>query len=119
MVVNDFPIEVNKVEESINKKLLKDFTGERTGFIQVGPQKYFFPCKFLKEARYLYNFKVRSDDTWVVTFPRSGSQFNQWLHLSVIKSYLFYLNFNARFISNLVANIIKILETTAIILIFF
>nr|CAD7600743.1 unnamed protein product [Timema genevievae] len=68
-----FPLEIRDVNSEVNKKLLKDFTGERTGFLQVGPDKWFMPSKFRHEADKYYNMAIRPDDTWVVAFPRSGA----------------------------------------------
>nr|CAD7460375.1 unnamed protein product [Timema tahoe] len=77
-----FPLEIRDVNPEVNKKLLKHFTGERTGFLQVGPDKWFMPSKFRHEADKYYNMAIRPDDTWVVAFPRSGTTMVQeilWL----------------------------------------
>ncbi|XP_022907950.2 sulfotransferase 1C4-like [Onthophagus taurus] len=77
-----FPYEITKIDEDVNKKLLEDFKGERTTFVQIGPKNYFFPAKFLEDAPKYYNFEPRKDDIWIVTFPRSGTTWTQemvWL----------------------------------------
>lgn len=48
------------------------FVGERTGFVQVGPKKWFFPSGYEREAANYYNFEFKPDDVIVLTFPRSG-----------------------------------------------
>ena len=69
---SEFPLEICDVEEEISQQLLRDFTGEGTGFVQVGPKKCFFPRKYKYHAANYYNFEPRPDDTWVVGYPRSG-----------------------------------------------
>lgn len=48
------------------------FAAARSGFVQVGKERWLLPMKYKEEAERLYNFEVRSSDVWVVTYPRSG-----------------------------------------------
>lgn len=47
-------------------------TAFQEGAVRVGPKGYFFSNGFKKEAVPIYNMPLRSDDIFVVTFPKSG-----------------------------------------------
>lgn len=53
--------------------MLKLFKGERPGFVLVGPKKYFFPYRYVEQGDGFSNFKVRSGDTFILSYPRSGA----------------------------------------------
>lgn len=91
--INDhrnFPYRFYDLDSELNGKLKRDFkgiqllqyekvrnnflllSGVRDGFIQVGPKKWFLPRTYKKHASSIYNLKVRPNDVWLITYPRSG-----------------------------------------------
>ncbi|KAK9503915.1 hypothetical protein O3M35_010375 [Rhynocoris fuscipes] len=73
-----FPYEIKPIEGE-RKELLKSFTGQKAGFVEVGPKKYLLPLKYMDEAEGYYNFEPREDDLWIMTYPRSGTTWSQEL----------------------------------------
>ncbi|KAG5326364.1 ST1C4 Sulfotransferase, partial [Acromyrmex heyeri] len=67
------------LSEEKTKEMLKLFKGERTGFVLVGPKKYFFPSRYIEQGEGFYNFKARSNDVWLMSYPRSGTTMTQEL----------------------------------------
>ena len=60
-------------EPGLDSKSLAKFKGERTGFVQVGEKKYHFPYRYREQAENYYKFEPRQSDTWVMSYPRSGT----------------------------------------------
>lgn len=67
------------IYDEIEIEIVCLISGEKDGFVQVGPKKYLFPGTFKKHAEHLYNFKARKDDIWIATYPRSGTTWTQEL----------------------------------------
>ncbi|XP_046391228.1 sulfotransferase 1C4-like [Ischnura elegans] len=85
----DLPFEIKSVPTDLNAELMKLFTGERKGFLHVGPKKYFLSSEYEGQAAGFYNMELKPDDTWIVTFPRSGTTLTQEL-LWLLKNDLDY-----------------------------
>lgn len=66
------PPKYELLSEQKTKDALELFKGERTGFVLVGDKKYFFPFRYIEQRNGFFNFKARSDDTWILSYPRSG-----------------------------------------------
>ncbi len=69
-----FPYEIVSVDKATEERVLSHFTGPMAGLIQVGSEKWTLPKLYRQCAEKLYNFKSRSDDIWISTFPRSGTR---------------------------------------------
>lgn len=65
--------------EALIKFLPNKVAGRPDGWITVGEKEYFLPKVWETKGPHLYDFEARSDDTWIVTFPRSGTTWSQEL----------------------------------------
>ncbi|XP_069365735.1 uncharacterized protein [Maniola hyperantus] len=76
--IKDFPYEVEIVVTQENQELM-EYYQDTSDFIRIGPKKYFMPKLFLSVAANIYNFPLSSHDTFVVTYPKSGTTLTQEL----------------------------------------
>lgn len=51
--------------------------GVKSGFVQVGPEKWLHSKAYKTEANKIYNFDVRPTDVFLTGIPRSGKTFLQ------------------------------------------
>ncbi|XP_036149357.1 sulfotransferase 4A1-like [Monomorium pharaonis] len=70
---------IKRVEGEQAPALLKYYPLDKRGFIKVGQKKWFLPYRYLEVGDKIYNFEVRADDTWIITYPRSGTTMTQEL----------------------------------------
>ncbi|XP_066585148.1 sulfotransferase 1E1-like [Prorops nasuta] len=67
------------LDKDITAEMLKTFKGERDGWVQVGEKGWFFPYRYIEQGEKFYKFEARKDDTWVISYPRSGTTWTQEL----------------------------------------
>ena len=66
-----FAFEIPEAEESV--RLRRVFPGFTDGFVRSQPLNLFMPLTFKRDCLSFYNFEIRSDDTWIISFPKSGT----------------------------------------------
>ena len=64
-----FPV----LEKSLSAEFLADFPNYVHGLVRSDPGGFVLTRKYAENADKYLNFPLRSDDVWVVTFPKCGN----------------------------------------------
>lgn len=65
-------VEFKTIPETLESSFKDDFPAYPTGLVRGEPGGFVFHPHYAEKAEKIYNMKVRSDDVWIRTFPRSG-----------------------------------------------
>ena len=70
----DYDIEFDLIRETIEKPFTDLFLGyaHGDGLIQSSRGSFVMPASYAQGAEKVYRFEPRLDDTFIVTFPKSG-----------------------------------------------
>ncbi|XP_058454540.1 luciferin sulfotransferase [Malaya genurostris] len=74
-------IEYRTLETELSGRLDKFFS-KKNSLIEVNPGKVFMPTKFQEIGEDILNLEIRTDDVWLLSYPRTGSTWAQemvWL----------------------------------------
>ncbi|XP_039746649.1 luciferin sulfotransferase-like [Pararge aegeria] len=78
-LIKDFPYEYEIVDPEKNEDLVNYFCTPKDEYVTIGPKKYFLLKGYLSGAARIYNFPLSSEDTFVITYPKSGTTLTQEL----------------------------------------
>lgn len=65
-------LKVEHLEDQLTITLSKLYPMRKFGLVKIGEKKWFLSNKYIENGDKIYSFEIRPDDTWIVTYPRSG-----------------------------------------------
>jgi hypothetical protein len=65
-------VKFNVIPKTRLKKFNQQFKGNTTGLVRSEPGKFVFTPLYAKHADRLYRMQPRTDDVWLLTFPKCG-----------------------------------------------
>ena len=81
-------IEFKLMPECLEEQFLKDFPAYDEGLVRGEPGGFVLTPRYGENAQELYNFHVRPDDIWVLSFPKSGESINPSDAVHALELYL-------------------------------
>ena len=60
------------VAESLNTEFLEHFPAYQSGVVRGEPGGFLMSPEYGQNAQKMLQFKPRTDDVWVISFPKSG-----------------------------------------------
>jgi hypothetical protein len=74
-------VEFKSMPESLEESLLYGIKTYGEGLVRGEPGGFVLTPHYGENAEELYNFHIRPDDIWVLSFPKSGESITQLLDI--------------------------------------
>ncbi len=62
--------------EAKKEKLFAEGSNQRN-MVMAKPWRFFMPKEMLRDYEAIYNFEIRPDDVWLLTYPKCGTTWTQ------------------------------------------
>ncbi|XP_018397878.1 PREDICTED: sulfotransferase 4A1-like [Cyphomyrmex costatus] len=72
-------LKVERIEDQLAITLSKLYPTDKFDLVKIGEKKWFLSDKYVENGDKIYSFEIRPDDTWIITYPRSGTTLTQEL----------------------------------------
>ena len=67
-------LHLDQLDQETAARLAKAFPAYTEGFVRLQPGNVLMPAFFAKDWQTYRNFELRTDDTMVLSFPKSGTR---------------------------------------------
>ena len=84
----DVPLRLEYLDEATMTRIIGDFPGAaKHGYARIRPGNCLVSSAYSKFMEKIYNMELRSDDVFVVTFPKSGTTWTQEMVWCICNDY--------------------------------
>lgn len=73
--VAEVPVQFSVLEKSLSVEFLADFPSYVEGLVRGDPGGLILTKKYAENAEKYLNFPLRSEDVWIVTYPKCGNSY--------------------------------------------
>lgn len=80
---HELKVKFNVIPETLQSPFKEHFPAYNEGLVRGEPGDFVYHPLYGANADKFYNFKIRKDDIWIRTFPRSGIEILIFTHIDI------------------------------------